>query len=73
MNFKSTFSIKILLFQYKLKDYQGLNKAARLDLTYFISMKQSCGKTKQRKKKAASIKKYALLVLLKNRQKTVLP
>ena len=73
MNFKNTFSIKILLFQYKLEDYQGPNKAAGLDLAYFISMKQPCGKTKQRKKKAAAIKKYVLLVLLNNLQKTVLP
>ena len=58
MNFKNTFSIKILLFLYKLGVYQGPNKATGLDLAFFISMKQSCGKTKQSKKKAASFKKY---------------
>ena len=73
MNFKNTFSIKILLFLYKLEDYQGPNKATGLDLAFFISMKHPCGKTKQRKKKAAPIKKYVLLVLLNNLQKTVLP
>ena len=73
MNFKNTFNIKILLFQYKLEDYQGPNEAAGLDLAYFICMKQPCGKTKQRKKNAAAIKKSVLLVLLNNIQKTVLP
>ena len=73
MNFKNTFSIKILLFLYKFEDYQGPNKATGLDLAFFIGMKQPCGKTKQRKKKDASIKKYLLLVILNNLHKTVLP
>ena len=56
MNFKNTFSIKILIFLDKLEVYQGPNKATGLDLAFFMSMKQSCGKTKIRKKKAAPIK-----------------
>ena len=56
MNFKNTFSIQILLFLDKLEVYQGPNKATALDLAFFMSMKQSCGKMKIRKKKAAAIK-----------------
>ena len=73
INFKNTFSIKILLFLYKFEDNQGPNKATATDLSFFMSMKQRCGKTKKRKKKAAPNKKYVLLVLLNNLQKTVLP
>ena len=51
MNFKNTFSIKILIFLDKVEVYQGPNKATGLVLAFFINMKQSCGKTKQRKKK----------------------
>ena len=51
MNFKNTFSIKILIYLDKLEVYQGPNKATGLDLAFFMSMKQSCGKTKIRKKK----------------------
>ena len=73
MNFKNTFNIKILLFLYKSEVYQGPNKATTIDLAFFMSIKQSCGKMKIRKKKAAPIKKYVLLVLLNNLQKSVLP
>jgi len=65
--------MKILLFLYKFEDNQGPNKATATDLSFFMSMKQRCGKTKKREKKAAPTKKYVLLVLFNNLQKTVLP